>query len=119
MLKRLFPIVAGTPHREPCESPQYIELAESAIIKCYFEENAFAILWYNSTDYSKEPILYFKEGVKSGVGFISGEFDIMDDGSLIIGNVSLRHDHYFTAVKLNSSNDDFIPHIVLAIVTGK
>lgn len=117
ILFAMLTLALGTPHREPCQSPQYIELAESAIIKCYFDKKAFAILWYNSTDYSKEPILYFKEGVKSGVGFISGEFDIMDDGSLIIGNVSLRHDHYFTAVKLNSSNDDLIPHMVLAIVT--
>lgn len=117
ILFAMLTLAVGTPHREPCQSPQYIELAESAIIKCYFDKKAFAILWYNSTDYSKEPILYFKEGVKSGVGFISGEFDIMDDGSLIIGNVSLRHDHYFTAVKLNSSNDDLIPHMVLAVVT--
>ncbi|KAJ8019373.1 NLR family CARD domain-containing protein 4 [Holothuria leucospilota] len=71
-------------------------------IQCTFQDDDFGIYWYNSTDTVKEkPVLNFKGSVKSGIGFASGEYDVHPNGSLIINNVTVRHDNNFTVVKLN------------------
>lgn len=46
------------------------------------------------------------ESKKSGRGYTSGEFDIKDDGSLIINTVSLRHDISFAVNVLYTSDGD-------------
>lgn len=87
---------------EGCESPQYLEINQRGTIQCTFQDDAFGIYWYNSTDTVEEkPILNFQGSMKSGIGFTSGEYDVHPNGSLIINNVTVRHDNNFTVVKLN------------------
>ncbi|KAJ8034282.1 hypothetical protein HOLleu_21050 [Holothuria leucospilota] len=89
---------------EGCESPQYLEINQRGTIQCTFQDDAFGIYWYNSTDTVEEkPILNFQGSMKSGIGFTSGEYDVHPNGSLIINNVTVRHDNNFTVVKLNDS----------------
>ncbi|KAJ8050519.1 NLR family CARD domain-containing protein 4 [Holothuria leucospilota] len=80
-----------------CDSPQYLELGKSGTIICVFHRDFVRVLWYNTTDYlHTNPILHYNgESIKSGLGYESGEFDIFPNGSLIISEVSLEHDHTF------------------------
>ncbi|KAJ8049797.1 hypothetical protein HOLleu_02701 [Holothuria leucospilota] len=79
-----------------CISPQYLEIRTTSTIQCLFHQDFFAVLWYNSTDSLKDgPILEYQNMTKSGPGFTLGEFDIHQNGSLIINNVSLSHERTF------------------------
>ncbi|KAJ8034300.1 hypothetical protein HOLleu_21077 [Holothuria leucospilota] len=105
---------------EGCQSPQYLELDETGIIQCSFMEGFFGLYWYNSTDtVTEEPILNLKGSARSGPGFISGEFDVHPNGSLIINHVTIYHHHEFSVVKLNTRDDHPTPHIVDVVTTGQ
>lgn len=43
------------------------------------------------------PIVQYTDGKKSGTGISSGEFDVDQYGVLVVQNVSLHHEHPFTA----------------------
>lgn len=94
-------IAFGFQTNEGCVSPQFVQLGTTATIKCSFGDSYLGIFWYNSTDHvNKDSLLSLRDSVKNGVGYTSGEFDVYENGSLIINNVSLDHDHEFTAVKM-------------------
>ncbi|KAJ8019398.1 GTPase IMAP family member 7 [Holothuria leucospilota] len=97
---------------EGCSSVQYLELGKSGTIQCSFQEDYFALFWHNSTDVTMVPILVLKDSVKSGAGYLSGDFDVHSNGSLIIHNVSLEHEHSFAVLKFDSNVDDPDVHVV-------
>lgn len=106
--------------RHLCDSPQYVELGESRIINCHIEESILVLSWYNSTDYVNDyPLIYVSENVKGGSGFLSQEYDIFPNGSLIIRTVSLKHDHVFTISVLLETLTEPIVNMVDVIVTVK
>lgn len=91
----------GFQTKEGCVTPQFVELGTTATVKCFFSGSHLGIFWYNSTDHiNEDSLLSLRDSIKNGVGYSSGEFDIHANGSLIINNVSLEHDHEFTAVKM-------------------
>ncbi|PIK52556.1 putative NLR family CARD domain-containing protein 4 [Apostichopus japonicus] len=50
-----------------------------------------------------KPILLYKDGVKTGDGFDSGEFDIYPNGSLVIRTVATKYEAVYTVSKVISS----------------
>ncbi|KAJ8021067.1 hypothetical protein HOLleu_40830 [Holothuria leucospilota] len=103
-----------------CDSPQYLELEKTGIINCSFEDGFSFVLWYNSTNEEKEqPILNYINSVKSGVGFTSGEFDVKSDGSLVINNVGIQHERYFTTVYAHPNITEVTTTVVFVFVTVK
>ncbi|KAJ8018997.1 hypothetical protein HOLleu_42680 [Holothuria leucospilota] len=101
-----------------CPSPQYLEIKSRGIIQCSFEEGFFGVFWYNSTNYISDlPIIYYQEFEKKGIGYVSGEYDILPNGSLIIEQVSLLHEGYFTVTFLLSKTHETVVHKVLVVVT--
>lgn len=104
-----------------CRSPQHLELGKNGTVSCYFSAGFYGIFWYNSTSYETDrPFLYYKEGEKTGRGYTSGEFDIHPNGSLVINNVSLEHDHFFTVVHIKRKEEaDPETHKVRVVVTVK
>lgn len=77
-------------------------------------------MWYNTRIYhSNTPIFYYTNLQKSGSGYSSGEYDINDNGSLIIHNVSITHDGTFTAIRFQSKQEKTVPNYIRVIVTGK
>lgn len=52
-------------------------------------------------------------------GYAPGEFDIHDNGSLIINHVKLEHEHEFTAVLFRDSSGNYDDFIVRVITTGE
>ncbi|KAJ8050450.1 hypothetical protein HOLleu_03660 [Holothuria leucospilota] len=92
-----------TANLSTCISPQYLELGKAGNINCLFHESNYAILWYNTKDYLRNaPIIHYQGSVKSGFGYESGEYDVHENGSLIINKVSAKHELTFYVVHVHS-----------------
>ncbi|KAJ8048908.1 hypothetical protein HOLleu_01412 [Holothuria leucospilota] len=73
-----------------CPSKVFLQYTSYFLIDCTFRPNFESVFWYQIPD--QGPFISYQQGLKSGVGYDSGEFDIASDGSLIILNVSLNLD---------------------------
>ncbi|KAJ8049428.1 NACHT, LRR and PYD domains-containing protein 10 [Holothuria leucospilota] len=113
-------IIAGTYGEDNCISPQYLERGSMGIIHCSFLNAFYGVLWYNTTDVENfESVVSFVESVKNGKGFLTEEYDIRSDGSLIIKNVSLKHETNFTVLKLNTRFDSPSNYFTInVVITG-
>lgn len=99
-----------------CSPVQYLEIGTRDIIQCAFTESLLAISWY---DVAKgDPILFYKDGVTSGQGYESGEFDIYPNGSLVIRNVSINHESDFRVTKIISGSIPTVSHLITLHTTG-
>ncbi|KAJ8018853.1 hypothetical protein HOLleu_42932 [Holothuria leucospilota] len=95
---------AGT--KGECSPIQYLVLGTRGIIHCSFEEEFFGVLWYNTTDVLyHDAILTFREGEKSGTGYLAGEYDVFANGSLVVYNVSKWHESKFTMLFLKTTSE--------------
>lgn len=99
-----------------CDTPQFVEYGQDGPLKCKFEEDTVGLYWYeliNST-YELQIKLDAVEGgdvAISGPGYLEGNFDILDDGSLMIFNVTNYHTRNFKAVHVNTNylvTEDFV-----------
>lgn len=113
-----FTYTTGAGNAEICNPVQYVERGNRGTIYCSFGEDSHNIFWYDTLDVSKNPIFYLEDNVKSGEGFTSGEFDIHANGSLIINNVSLGHEHNFTVLQLQRADSYPIVLNIQVVVTG-
>lgn len=110
----------GGTNAERCPSPQYLELGKTQEIQCLFQDGFYAVAWYASNDFREsKSLIRLVDGLKEGNGYTTREFDIQVDGSLIINNVTLQHDHIFTVLKFQSQDDNPVILVVEAIVTVK
>ncbi|KAJ8049876.1 NLR family CARD domain-containing protein 4 [Holothuria leucospilota] len=88
---------------DKCESPQYIQIGRSGTIQCSFREDVFSVLWYGPVaSFNDDVIIISKDSVKSGHSFISGDFDMYPNGTLIISNVTATHRGTFTVIKVDT-----------------
>lgn len=97
-----------------------MEYRTRGLILCQFPQDEFdSIYWYDNTNVSEaEPTLTYDGKEKNGDGYFSGEFDIHDNGTLIINNVSLLHEKNFKVVWFLLSELFNTYHIEVE-VTGK
>lgn len=103
-----------------CGSVQYVEKGKMGIIECSFEEGFFGVYWYNSTDFiDSYPIIYVSDSVKYGTGYTSGEYDIYPNGSLFIGNVTLKHENPYTVTYVQSLGEKTVIQEINVFVLGK
>lgn len=108
---------SGTYGEDNCISPQYLERGSMGIIHCSFLNAFYGVLWYNTTDVENfESVVSFVESVKNGKGFLTEEYDIRSDGSLIIKNVSLKHETNFTVLKLDTRFDSPSNYFTINVV---
>ncbi|KAJ8018891.1 hypothetical protein HOLleu_42873 [Holothuria leucospilota] len=76
-----------------CRTPQFIEIDSLSLIQCSFRDDVYSVLWYKLIKFTRgDAFLTLVNTKKSGEGFLSGEFDIYPNGSLIIQNVSMKHE---------------------------
>lgn len=116
----IFYIISDGALTPACEPTQYLELHKIGMLNCSFSAGFHGVFWYNATDLVNDrPILNFKENEKSGVGYLSGEYDIYPNGSLIINQVNLRHEQHFTVVLFKIQSEIPTNHIVRVITIGK
>ncbi|KAJ8021890.1 Interferon-induced very large GTPase 1 [Holothuria leucospilota] len=112
-------VITGVQSGE-CDSPQYLEYGGTGIINCRFQTNFYGVFWYNSTDtVFNEPILTYTQSVKGGRAYESGEFDVFPNGSLILREVRLDHEHSYTVAKFTSADEDPTLFAVVVIVIVK
>lgn len=114
-------VLADIHGKDQCPSPQYLELGKMRSINCSFSEDVCAVLWYNTTHFTEfESIISYVESVKSGSGFLSGEYDIHANGSLVIKNVSLQHETIFTVAVLDTCEGENPRYFAISIIiTGR
>ncbi|PIK53673.1 hypothetical protein BSL78_09439 [Apostichopus japonicus] len=84
-----------------CSLIQYLDIGKSGLIQCSFNESFDVVTWYNVNE--RRPILLYHDGVKSGEGYTSGEFDIHANGSLVIETVAVEHEAVYTVTRAMSS----------------
>ncbi|KAJ8050584.1 hypothetical protein HOLleu_03843 [Holothuria leucospilota] len=110
----------GTLAAVRCNSPQYLDFGKVGTITCLFHEDFYAVLWYTEADrISNIPTLRYRNEVKAGPGYESGEFDVHSNGSLIISNVSLDHNEMFTVAYIRFKEERYKSIHVSVIVVGK
>lgn len=110
---------SGISEPELCASPQYLTLGQKGTVECAFQVGSFGTYWYETEDTNQKPFFYLQGNVKSGEGFESGDFDVHDNGSLIIKSVSLDHDHIFTVVNLRNKESNPTEINIEVVVTGR
>ena len=87
---------------------------------CEFQQEIFAVLWYNSSDYvNTRPILDYRDSVKTGPGYASGEFDVYPNGTLIINHVLEKYDGIFTAAYIQTQQEGPVFNEIRVSVIGK
>ncbi|PIK47793.1 hypothetical protein BSL78_15336 [Apostichopus japonicus] len=91
---------------DECESPQYLELGKSGVVRCNFDGGYHSVYWYKNTNIiGQKPFIEDTPSGTAGPGYESGEFDINEDGSLIINEVFLGHEATFTVTTFHSAED--------------
>lgn len=99
-----------------CAPIQYVEIGTRGLIQCSFNERLFAIAWYNVNH--RKGILLLQNDKKSGDGYVSGEFDIYPNGSLLINNVTANHESVFRVTKAISDSDASDSYVIYLHTTG-
>ncbi|KAJ8048865.1 hypothetical protein HOLleu_01349 [Holothuria leucospilota] len=95
-------------------------MGRMGIVQCNFEEGFYGVVWYNLEEFSKgHSFLQLINGVKKGEGYLSGDFDVLPNGSLMILNVSLQHDSNFVVSKFRSEDELPLSFDVRVVVTVK
>lgn len=107
-------------YRRGCESPQYLEIGKAETILCSFKEDFDSINWYFNLDVTDgPPTVSYENQIVRGEGVETGEFDIREDGSLIINNVSIKHETRFTVYEVETADHLPIRHDVDIVTIGK
>lgn len=111
--------IIGADNSTICKSTQYLEIGTNGTVVCSFTSGFTSVFWYDSKNYLTDSVIIeYKNSLKNGKGYDSGEFDIHQNGSLIIQNVSLTHNHYFTVVVVRSAHD-YNRHYVRVVAAVK
>lgn len=84
-----------------CDQTYYVEVGTQAIVSCEYDHSFLAVRWY--FDGAEISFLRIDGTSKSGSGIENGEFDIGDDGSMIITEVELKHEGMYTISVLHQS----------------
>lgn len=101
---------AGVAKGGRCKSPQSLEVGTRGVVSCQFTDGFTSIHWYNSSDYISDlPVVSYENTKKSGEGFESGEFDIQEDGSLVINRVAIKHETTFSVLQFKAGEQ--VPNI--------
>lgn len=77
----------------PCSPPKNVSLkiGHEGIIECICDDS-ISLYWYFGNDSTAvKPFIFIDNFVKYGPGYLSGEYDINVNGSLVIKNVSSTH----------------------------
>ncbi|PIK41826.1 hypothetical protein BSL78_21307 [Apostichopus japonicus] len=106
---------------DKCQSPQYLQLGKKGMISCNYPGDLYAAVWLNSTNVTSngEPFISLRDGIISGPGHESEEYDVQPNGSLTIIKVSTKHNHIFGVTTLATIDEDPIFETVRVVVYEK
>ncbi|KAJ8037027.1 hypothetical protein HOLleu_17745 [Holothuria leucospilota] len=92
--------VATTSVFKNCSSPQYGIIGQSHVIKCTIEIDSEGIYWFEQSN-EREPVIRYEDETKIGRGYDNHEYDIENDGSLRINEVSKKHQMFYKIVVID------------------
>lgn len=87
-----------------CKTPQFSQIGKVGLISCVFAPTTSQIFWYKNLNGNSSLLASFGSPEKSGEGYTSEEYDVAENGSLIIRNVSLHHDGSYDVLSLDASD---------------
>ncbi|XP_071850345.1 uncharacterized protein [Apostichopus japonicus] len=90
-----------------CDNTQYVQCGQGATVSCTFPPDFRGVYWYDSPANSANLIIRRErqengEYTTSGVGYTNGSYDVFQNGTLIIANVSSAHDRVFLVTLVDS-----------------
>lgn len=114
------PTITGSEDSQLCIPVQFLEFGERGNITCLFQEDYFGVYWYDTQDLTQQPVLHKENGILGGDGYESGKFDLAQDGSLLIKNVTSEYERVFTVVILETRLTENLKHETIEVkVFGK
>ncbi|XP_071837528.1 uncharacterized protein [Apostichopus japonicus] len=78
---------------------------ESVLLPCDFDPNFEGVYWFDESD-GEEPLIRLENGYKSGRGYQSHEYDVLQNGSLVIKNTQFTNNQQYKVILLNSEFRD-------------
>lgn len=86
---------------------------KEAILDCCFQSD-YGVYWYKDTD--EEPFIRLESGVKSGRGYNSNEYDVSQNGSLVINNVQLKHEQEYKVIRYDGEHQIMEYRITFSVI---
>ncbi|XP_071816497.1 uncharacterized protein [Apostichopus japonicus] len=83
---------------EVCIGNKYVAYNQKAIISCDYTRSFYTVRWF--LEDNENPLLRIDDTRKSGSGFVSGEYDIQVDGSMVIKRATVEHEGSYTMTVL-------------------
>lgn len=85
---------------DPCPNVIYLEAGKRQTVPCTFED--FQVIgWINGISEARLPVISLQNSEKRGPGYDNGQYDISENGSLIINNVTLSNDFNYTVLHVS------------------
>ncbi|XP_071835934.1 cell adhesion molecule CEACAM5-like isoform X5 [Apostichopus japonicus] len=98
-----------------CWGSQYGYCGKEGIINCNFEPGYGDFYWYDDTiDHTS--IIRLENGVKSGKGYDSNEYDVSQNGSLVIKNVQLKHEREYKVIRYGGEHQIMEYRITFSVI---
>ncbi|PIK44388.1 hypothetical protein BSL78_18748 [Apostichopus japonicus] len=82
-----------------CKQNYYVDRYSRAIISCEYDASFYTVRWY--FDDSERSFLLIDGGTKSGSGYESGDYDIAQNGDMIINRADANHDGKYKIIVLD------------------
>lgn len=104
----------------PCSPPKtvFLKIGHEGIIECICDDS-ISLYWYFGNDTTVvKPFIYIYNSLKYGPGYLSGEYDINVNGSLVIKNVSSAHGGEYAVRIIEPGNPEPRVKIFTVHVTG-
>ncbi|XP_071841244.1 uncharacterized protein [Apostichopus japonicus] len=93
IMMQLFGLCCGATGNTDCLTTQSVLVGSQGIIRCRLLENSTRFYWFDMNIEGEESLLIkLENGRVSGKGYMTGEFNIDSDGSLIINSVTVQHE---------------------------
>lgn len=102
-----------------CPENQTAELGGQGYIRCYFPDGYSSIYWYDDISESSHVVVTFRKayGTKTGQGFHLGYYDVQQNGTLVIANVTTWHERMYRAIVYTGVTHDI--YVISLKVIGK
>ncbi|XP_071835941.1 uncharacterized protein [Apostichopus japonicus] len=88
-----------------CASSQHGYLGKEGIISCNIDQGIDKVYWFNETDGYDYSFIRMEDGHISGSGYKSNEYNISQNGSLVIRNVQCKHQQSYQVTFQISVNE--------------
>ncbi|KAJ8030629.1 hypothetical protein HOLleu_27097 [Holothuria leucospilota] len=102
-----------------CRNNQTANLGEQGSITCRFPDDFHAVWWYDDASADSPAITYIRQlKQRRGPGFDDGSYNVLEDGSLRIPNVTIYHERTFSGIVYTDPNSHQNFHVSLVVVAS-